>query len=281
MDYDFKDKTVIITGGSEGVGAATARKFAEYGANLVLVARGKRKLEKIADELRSKTRVEIIAMDVSDADACANIYKKAAFEFGHVNVLVNNAGYHERGSVESVKVDDLAAMIDVNLKAPICLCKLAIKYMKEAGGGAIINVASLAGRTPVPGAATYSATKFGLRAFTFALGEELRGTNIKLAAVSPGPIDTGFIMSNIDVVTDITFSQPMSTADEVAQEIVNLVANKKRERSMPPISGLLTTLMYLFPRLGRMTMPLLIRRGRSVKRKLKAQMRQAKEQQDA
>ena len=281
MDYDFKDKTVIITGGSEGVGAATARKFAEYGANLVLVARGKRKLEKIADELRSKTRVEIIAMDVSDADACANIYKKAEFEFGHVNVLVNNAGYHERGSVESVKVDDLAAMIDVNLKAPICLSKLAIKYLKEAGGGAIINVASLAGRTPVPGAATYSATKFGLRAFTFALGEELRGTNIKLAAVSPGPIDTGFIMSNIDVVTDITFSQPLSTADEVAQEILNLVANKKRERSMPPISGLLTTVMYLFPRLGRMTMPLLIRRGRSVKRKLKAQMRQAQDQQDA
>ena len=281
MDYDFKDKTVIITGGSEGVGAAAARMFAEHGANLVLVARGKRKLEKIADELRGKTRVEIIAMDVSDADACANIYKKAEFEFGHVNVLVNNAGYHERGSVESVKVDDLAAMIDVNLKAPICLCKLAIKYLKEAGGGAIINVASLAGRTPVPGAATYSATKFGLRAFTFALGEELRGTNIKLAAVSPGPIDTGFIMSNIDVVTDITFSQPLSTADEVAQEILNLVANKKRERSMPPISGLLTTLMYLFPRLSRMTMPLLIRRGRSVKRKLKAQMRQAREQQDA
>jgi len=275
MDYNFKDKTVIITGGSEGVGAATARKFAECGANLVLIARGKRKLERIAEELRAKTRVEIIAMDVSDADACANIYKKAEFEFGSVNVLVNNAGYHERGPVESVSADDLAAMIDVNLKAPICLCKLAIKYLKDAGGGAIINVASLAGRTPVPGAATYSATKFGLRAFTFALGDELRGTNIKVAAVSPGPIDTGFIMSNIDVVTDITFSQPLSTADEVAQEILNLVANNKRERSMPPISGLLTTMMYLFPWLGRAAMPLLVLKGRGVKRKLKAQMREA------
>ncbi len=279
MDYDFKDKTVIITGGSEGVGAATARKFAEHGANLVLVARGKRKLERIAEELRSKTRVEIVAMNVSDADACANIYKKAEFEFGSVNVLVNNAGYHECGSVESVSAEDLAAMIDVNLKAPICLCKLAIKYLKEAGGGAIINVASLAGRTPVPGAATYSATKFGLRAFTFALGEELRGTNIKLAAVSPGPIDTGFSMSNIDVLTDITFSQPLSTAEEVAQEILNLAANNKRERSMPPISGFLTTMMYLFPWLGRLTMPLLVRKGRNVKRKLKSQIREAEEAQ--
>ena len=170
-------------------------------------------------------------------------------------------------------------MIDVNLKAPIILCKLAIKYLKQAGGGAIINVASLAGRTPVPRAATYSATKFGLRAFTFALGEELRGSDIKLAAVSPGPIDTGFIMSNIDAVTDITFSQPMSTADEVAQEILNLTANKKRERSMPPISGLLTTTMYLFPWLGRLVLPLMIRKGRIVKRKLKARMRQMEEKQ--
>lgn len=279
MDYDFKDKTVIITGGSEGVGAATARKFAEHGANLVLVARSKRNLDRIAEELRGKTRVEVIAMDVSDTDACVNLFKKAEFEFGNINILVNNAGCHERGPVESVSVEDLGAMIDVNLKAPIILCKLAIKYLKQAGGGAIINVASLAGRTPVPRAATYSATKFGLRAFTFALGEELRGSDIKLAAVSPGPIDTGFIMSNIDDVTDITFSQPMSTADEVAQEILNLTANKKRERSMPPISGLLTTTMYLFPWLGRLVLPLMIRKGRIVKRKLKARMRQMEEKQ--
>jgi hypothetical protein len=218
-------------------------------------------------------------MDVSDTDACVNLFKKAEFEFGDINILVNNAGYHERGPVESVSVEDLSAMIDVNLKAPIIMCKLAIKYLKQAGGGAIINVASLAGRTPVPRAATYSATKFGLRAFTFALGEELRGSDIKIAAVSPGPIDTGFIMSNIDDVTDVTFSQPMSTADEVAQEILNLTANTKRERSMPPISGLLTTTMYLFPWLGRLVLPLMIRKGRNVKRKLKARMRQMEEEQ--
>lgn len=275
MDYDFEGKTVIITGGSAGVGAATARLFAKHGANLVLVARGRRNLEKIAEELRSLTRVEIVAMDVSDTDACANLYRKAEFEFGSINILVNNAGYHERGPVEEISTQDLGAMIDVNLKAPIVLCKLAIKHMKEAGGGAIINVASLAGRTPVPGAATYSCSKFGLRAFTFALGEELKGSNIKVAVVSPGPIDTGFIMSNIDTVADITFSQPMSTADEVAEEILKLVANRKRERSMPPVSGLLTTLSYLFPWLFKLLRPLLIRQGRSIKRKLKARMREA------
>lgn len=281
MGQEFKDKTVIITGASEGVGAATARLFAEQGANLVLVARRKRNLEKIAEELRSKTRVEIIAMDVSDVDACANIYKKAEFEFGSVNVLVNNAGYHERGPVESVSVDDMGAMIDVNLKAPLCLSKLAIKYLKEAGGGAIINVGSLAGRTPVPGAATYSATKFGLRAFTYALGAELKGTNIKLAVVSPGTIMTSFITSNFDAVADINFSQPIVTAEDVAQEIVNLVTSKKTETALPAMSGVLTTASNLFPWLWRLLFPLLSRKGRRVKRKLKAQMRQAEEEQEA
>ena len=278
MGQDFKDKTVIITGGSEGVGAATARLFAEQGANLVLVARRKRNLEKIAEELRSKTRVESIAMDVSDADACANIYKKAAFEFGSVNVLVNNAGYHERGPVESVSVDDIGAMIDVNLKAPLCLSKLAISYLKEAGGGAIINVGSLAGRTPVPGAATYSATKFGLRAFTYALGAELKDSNIKLAVVSPGTIMTSFITSNFDAVADVNFSQPIVTAEDVAQEIVNLVTSKKTETALPAISGVMATAANLFPWLWRLLFPLLSRKGRRVKRQLKAQMRQAEEE---
>ena len=135
-------------------------------------------------------------------------------------------------------------------------------------------MASLAGRTPVPGAATYSATKFGLRAFTFALAEELAGSNIKLAALSPGPIDTGFIMSNIDNVTDLTFSQPLSTAEQCADEIVKLCSNGKRERSMPPVSGLLTSLTYLFPSVGRVMRPLLEKKGRRVKRSLKAAMRQ-------
>ncbi len=275
MNKDFKDKTVIITGGSEGVGAATARKFADSGANLLLVARGKKKLELIAEELRSRTRVEIMAMDVSDEDACANLFRKAAFEFGEIHVLINNAGYHERGAVETISTEDLGKMIDVNLKAPIVLCRLVVPYMREAGGGAIVNVASLAGRVPVPGAATYSATKFGLRAFTFALGDELRDAGIKLAAVSPGPIDTGFIMSNIDNVNDLTFSQPIATADEVADEIMKLCINDKAERSMPPISGLLTTLSYLFPGFGRMMRPLLLARGRRVKREMKAKMRAA------
>ncbi|MDX1405678.1 MAG: SDR family NAD(P)-dependent oxidoreductase [Woeseiaceae bacterium] len=271
MDRYFKGKTVIVTGGSEGVGAATARKFAAAGANLVLVARSKKNLERIAEELRPMTSVVLVSMDVSDLEACTNLFKKTEFEFGGLHVLVNNAGYHQRGPVQNIAVDDLGKMIDVNLRAPIILSRMALPYLQRSGGGAIVNVGSLAGRTPVPGAATYSATKAGLRAFTKALAEELVDTDIKVATVSPGPIDTGFIMSNIDNVTDLTFSQPISTADEVADEILKLCHNDKLERSMPPISGFLTTMTYLFPGFGRAMRPVLESKGRRVKRRLIAQ----------
>ena len=272
---DLKDKTVIITGGSEGVGAACARAFGARGANLVLAARGKKKLEAIAEELRPDIAVEIAAMDVSDPDACLNLIKKAQFEFGGVHVLVNNAGYHERGKVEAVAADDLGRMVDVNLRAPIVLSRLVLPYIKESGGGAIINVASLAGRVPVPEAATYSASKFGLRAFTLALAEEVAEQGIKVAAVSPGPIDTGFIMSDIDAVSDLTFSQPISIAEEVAEAVVEICSGGRRERAMPAVSGVLTTVTYLLPWLGRFARPFLENKGKRVKRELKAAARES------
>jgi len=269
----FKDKTVIITGGSEGVGAAVARLFAEAGANLMLVARGKKNLEVIAEELRDKSRVEIFAMDVSDADACVDVFKKAKFEFGQVDILINNAGYHARGAVEDVGPADLARVVDVNLRAPIMLTRIALPYLREAGAGAIVNVGSLAGRVVYPGAATYSATKAGLRSFTLALGEELRDSGIKIGLVSPGPISTAFIMEDVDKVSDLTFSQPMSTAEEVAQTVLDLCGNNIREEAMPKMSGYLATISSLMPWLGRLLRPSLERKGQREKKRIKAEQK--------
>lgn len=275
---DFTDTTVIITGASQGVGAATARAFAKRGANLVLVARGREKLESLADELALGDRVLVAPMDVTDIETFGKLLGRADEVFGSVDVLVNNAGYHARGPVESIAADDLGRMIDVNLKAPIMASRLALPYLRRsrspAVAKAIINVASLAGRTPVPGSATYSASKFGLRAFGLALYQELRGSNIKIASVSPGPIDTGFIMDDIDAVSDLTFSQPISTADEVAEAIVALVHDTTLDRPMPKISGYLTTISYLFPGIGRALRPMLEKKGRRTKARLKKERAQ-------
>ena len=239
----------------------------------MLVARSRKNLEAVAAELRDKARVEIFPMDVTDADACVDLFKKAAFEFGSVDILVNNAGFHARGPVRKVEPEDLGRTIDVNLKAPIMLTRIALPYLEEAGGGAIINVASLHGKLASAGASTYSASKFGLRIFTLALHQELEGTGIKVAVVSPGPVDTGFIMDNLDEVDDIVFSQPMSSAEDVAQTILDLCGNKLREQDMPVSGGKLATAAYLMPWIAKIIRPSLERKGARVKARLKAEQK--------
>ncbi len=273
----FKDRTVVITGGSEGIGAATASLFAEAGANLVLAARSKKSLEAVAETLRDKTQVRIFPMDVTDDDACADLFKKAAYEFGGVDILVNNAGNHTRGAVRDVDAADLARIIDVNLRAPVFLTRTALPYLEEADRGVIVNVASLHGKMASPGAATYSASKFGLRIFSLALGQELQGTAIKVAVVSPGPVSTGFIMDNLDKVDDIVFSQPMSTPEDVAQVILDLCGNKLREQDVPRSTGILATLVYLMPWLGGWIRPALARKGATVKARLRAERKARRE----
>ncbi len=248
---DFNNRTVIITGASMGVGAACAHAFADAGANLVLVARGEERLQAFAKEIEAKTGVLAVAMDVSDSAACESLLEQAQSRFGCIDVLVNNAGMHNRGDAASVGPEAIAAMVDVSLRAPLLLSAAVIPYLRQQGGGAIVMVGSLAGRTPMQGAATYGATKAGLRSFTYALGDELRGENIAVGVVSPGPIDTGFIMDEIDDVEDIVFSQPMSTAEQVAANVLALARGEADEISMPSFSGRLTTLSYLFPKLRR------------------------------
>lgn len=264
---DFKDKTIIITGASAGVGAATARAFANLGANLMLVARGEEALSKIGKELGTMTRVATLTMDVADETACGSLITNTVEEFGAIHCLINNAGMHRRGNVEERSPGDLAAMVDLNLRAPLFLTAAALPHLKQANGAAIVNVGSLAGRMPMQGAATYAATKAGLRSFTYGLADELREQNIAVGVVSPGPVDTGFIMDEIDQVEDIVYSQPMSTAEQVADAIVELARGNDIEISMPSVSGKLTTLSYLFPKLRRGSRKRLYAMGRRNKEK--------------
>ena len=265
MNSVFEGKTVIITGASAGVGAACARAFATHKANLVLCARGQTGLDTIAEELSVQCSVLTVAMDVSNTDQCLALLTTAEAEFGRVDVLINNAGMHSRGDIEKVEPADVAMMVDINLRAPLMLSCAALPFIKKSDGGAIVMVGSLAGMAPLQGAATYSATKSGLRAFAFALADELQDTDINVGVVSPGPIDTGFIMSEIDNVEDIVFSQPMSSADAVADAVLSIACGEKTEIAMPAASGRLVTLSYLFPALRRLLRPKLYAKGRKNK----------------
>ncbi len=261
------EQVVVITGASAGVGAETARAFFARGARLVLAARGQAGLDRIAAELGDADRVRTLACDVREPAQCRRLIDEALAAFGRIDVLVNNAGCNHRGAVEEVDAEDLAEIIEVNLRAPILLSRHALEPMRAAGRGVIVNVASLAGRVPLPHEASYSASKWGLRGFSFALAEELRGSGITVSVVSPGPIATGFILEDPADVPDIVFSQPMSSAAQVAAAILACADDGRRERPMPASSGLLTTLAYLAPGLSRGLRPWLERKGARVKQR--------------
>lgn len=266
----FLDQVVLVTGASTGIGAAAARMFAAEGAKVVLAARGRAALDTLAAELRGAGHaVEVVPTDVADMAAMRRLVERAVEWGGRLDVLVNNAGVNHRGELERQTPEQLAQLVQVNLAAPIVLSRLCLPHITRQRG-AIVNVASLAGRIPVVHEATYSATKFGLRAFSIALAEELAPHGVRVSVVSPGPVDTGFIMEDLDNVPDLVFSQPMSTAEQIAALVLECAVDGRVERMRPVLGGRLATLGYLFPALRRALVPMMERKGRAAKQRFRA-----------
>ncbi len=247
----------IVTGGSAGIGLAVCRKLRDRGWTVVMVARTR---DAVARE-SAAIGAEPCPLDVADLAALARLPGEVAARHGRLDLLVNNAGLHHRGPAATRTADELARMVTVNLAAPVVASRAAIDHLRP--GGTIVQVASLAGQIPLPGAAVYSGTKAGLRFFTRALAEEHPA--LRISTVSPGPVDTGFFGTELDQVTDLTFSQPMSTADEVADAVLRCLDLPSTELSLPAASGALTALGYALPWLQRALRPTLARRGARAK----------------
>jgi short-subunit dehydrogenase len=276
MSRRFSGKVVIVTGASkpDGIGAAAAQRFADEGAVVAVTARGAPGLEAVAAQIRDRGgKARAFPADLANADACEALLQGVIEELGGLDVLVNNAGANVRGPVEAQDARALANVIQVNLIAPIVLTRLALPYLRARGGGSVVQVASIAGQIPVEGEATYSASKFGLRAFSFALREELAGSGVQVAVVSPGPVETGFLLEDLDQVPDVIFSQSMSTADEVAALVVEAAVDGRRERTIPLQTGILARLGATMPALRRALSPALERRGRAAKEVFRARHR--------
>ncbi|MEE2786675.1 MAG: SDR family oxidoreductase [Myxococcota bacterium] len=266
----LRDKVVLITGGSAGIGLACGRAFGTAGAKVALLARGEERLTQAIQQLTATGRVAYgITADVGVLPECERALKVVIDHFGKLDILVNNAGLHHRGPFLANDADALADMIDVNLKSPIWLTRRALPELSR-NRGAVINVASLAGCVPVPNSTVYSASKFGMRAFSLALGAELEDSGVTVSCVSPGPVDTGFIMDHLEQVSDITFSQPIVTADDVAAAVLACAIDGQAERKLPRASGVLATIGYVMPGLRRTLRTVLERRGRRVRQKLLA-----------
>lgn len=180
----------LITGASSGIGADMARVLSEEGIDLILVARRKKKLEKLAKEL--DTEVTIIEMDISSTYNCMKLYNKIKKE--DIDILINNAGFGICDNFSDMKIDKELDMIDLNIKAVQTLTKLFLKDFRKKDQGYILNVASLASFMPGPLMASYYASKAYVLSLTEAIYEELKkeGSNVSISALCPGPVNTEF-----------------------------------------------------------------------------------------
>jgi short-subunit dehydrogenase len=249
----------LVTGASAGIGLAVCRALVERGARVAMVARGRERLEAAAAALGGADRVATFPLDVADHAALARLPGQVVARWGRLDFVVNNAGLHFRGPVARRSPEDLAAMVAVNLTAPMVLTRAAVPLLPR--GGVVVDVASLAGFVPLAGAATYSATKAGLRFFGRALAHELRDRGIAVCTVSPGPVDTDFFLAELDQVAPVTFSQPMSSPERVAAAVLDCLDGASREVALPWASAKLATLGYLSPAIYGLLRPLLERLG--------------------
>ena len=191
MCNNIEGKVVVITGASSGLGEATARLLSAQGASIVLGARRVGRLQSLADELTgSGGQALAVPTDVTHRDQVQKLVDAAVQEFGHIDVMINNAGLMSQSLLERLKVDEWDRMIDVNIKGVLYGIAAALPYMKAQKSGHIINVSSVAGHKVAPGGAVYSATKHAVRVISEGLRQEIKPYNIRTTVISPGAVAT-------------------------------------------------------------------------------------------
>jgi hypothetical protein len=189
--------TALVTGASSGIGADLARELARRGHGVTLVARREARLSDLAAELHKAygVRSEVVALDLTDAEARAELPRTLTERGLTVDILVNNAGFSTTGPVHrSDRLRELA-MVRTDVEAVVDLCSIFVPGMVERGRGAVLNVASTAAFQPLPGQAGYGASKAFVLSYSRAVRAELRGTGVTLTALCPGPVKTEFAES--------------------------------------------------------------------------------------
>lgn len=191
MENNIKNKVVIITGASSGMGEAAAKHLATLGATVVLGARRADKIEKLAKDIQEAGgKALAVKADVTNLEQVKNLVDSAVQKFGRVDVILNNAGIMPLSPMDRINVEEWNTMIDVNIKGVLNGIAVVLPYMKEQKFGQIINTASVAGHKVFNGSAVYSATKYAVRALTEGLRMEVKPYNIRTTIVCPGAVKT-------------------------------------------------------------------------------------------
>lgn len=188
---NWSERTVVITGASSGIGEATAARFAEEGANVVVAARRKERLEELQSRLKDLPgEITVKTTDVTSQQEVEDLIKFTLDKYGQVDVLFNNAGLMPLSFLKNKKVDEWDKMVDVNIKGVLYGIGAVLPHMLERNEGHILTTSSIAGHEVMPAGAVYCGTKFAARVIMEGLGKETAGSNVRTTSISPGIVDT-------------------------------------------------------------------------------------------
>jgi short-subunit dehydrogenase len=249
---DLKQKHVVVTGASAGIGRALALELARAGARLTLVARRRVALERLAAEIEEEALSEplVLAVDLSEGDD--GWLDEAREHAGPIDVLINNAGVQVIAPTHSVDVRTGERLLELNLRVPLRLTRRVLPSMLARGEGGIVNVASMAALAPTPGMTYYNAAKAGLGGASEALRGELRDSGVDVVTVYPGIIETDMARAGISRYepSALLRMQPVGDADVLAR-LVRRALERRRARIVYPRVNVLAR---FFPTLTRWVM---------------------------
>lgn len=229
-----RDRVVLVTGSSSGIGRETALAFAGKGSLLAIAARTERRLRELAETIQSNGgKCLAVPVDVTDADSVARMAEKVAAHYGRIDVLVNSAGFGVFAPILDADMRDIEEMINVNYLGTVRCIRAVVPYMVRQKSGCVVNVASMAGFVAAPTHGGYAATKFAVIGLSEALREEMREYGIKVSTVNPGPVDTPFFeKADLNKIPKIA-QRFMLKPDRVAQAIVRAVEQEIPQVMVP------------------------------------------------
>jgi hypothetical protein len=244
---DFKNKVVLITGASSGIGKQTAIEFAKLGSSIILVARRKNKLEQVENELKQfNVNTLVCTCDVSKKDQVEKMSKIVLEKFNSIDILVNNAGFAIYGSVYDLSINDIESQMETNYFGMIYCTKNFLPLMLEKKSGHIVNVASVAASFGLPGIASYCASKFAMLGFSEGLKHELSGTGVGITVVSPIMVKTDFF-DHPSFEKMPKYSPTSLNSKTVAKAIIKASNSSRLEIITPSIVRIAVWLKHTFP----------------------------------
>lgn len=230
---DLKDKVIIITGASSGIGKAYAIDLAKYGAKLVLAARRTEKLEELATELKEKYNTEtmVITTDVSKKEEAVNLIEKALEKFGVIDILINNAGISTFSFFHNDDIENLRRVMEVNYWGMIYCTHAVLPSMIKNKGGKIVNISSTSSKIAIPGMANYSASKHAMNGFSDALRLEVAKHGIKVITICPTSTKTDIVSTSINS-NSVKFNPENyfgMSVERVSKETINAIVDNQPE----------------------------------------------------